>query len=336
MVTPSIKKIYQEQDIELIPCHTGSQMCVEQFRHAERQMVVCGHMPISAPIIEQNLQTTQVQRTLLLEANTFLKDHVIDSHPVLPATCAIHWMIQTCEALLPGLKFQELSEFKVLKGIVFDHNCAKDYIVQLEPTPHPTKKLLGIKIYSQSAKKQAHYHYSATIALTATAPQTMPAYENPDLTANDRAPQEYYSGIPLFHGKTFQGIRRILNSSPEHVTVHCCLPEPAKSIQGQFKANYFNPYIADVQLQSILLWTWDFLKAGCLPAVVKKIEQFQAIRFGEDFYVSTRIKSHTGYRLVTDMVAHDAKGRIYMRWTEVELTISERLKEQFTGQARKA
>ncbi len=334
MVTPSLKKLYRERNIELISRDEGSRMCVELFKsNAGPQPVLCGSIPVPPPRerqIRQNNQPVEVQRTLIPGANPFLQDHVIDGRPVLPATCAVHWMARTCEALLPGHVFRELREFKVLKGIVFQEESPGEYIAQVEPAATEPLETMAVKIFSR-AEGQTVYHYSGEIVLSpyAATPGPMPVYEEMDLTRDGRPPEEFYAGPPLFHGRSFQGVKQVCNIGSRHITVHCCLPPPAESMQGQFRASSWNPYVTDVQLQSILPWARDFLKAGCLPASIGRIEQFRPVGFGEDFYVSTRIKSRAEYRLVVDMTVHDAEGKVHMRWADVQLTVSERLHEQF-------
>lgn len=330
MVTPTLKKIYEEKNIGLISCAAGSRMCVELFKgNVEPQTVLCEKFLVPPSPMQQELRSVQVQRTVLPQANPFLQDHCIDGHPVLPATCAVHWMIQTCEALLPGHVFRELRQFKVLKGIVFQQGGPKDYVVQVEPAANQPRKTMAVKILSRSDEKPV-YHYSAEIDLCLhTTLEAMPVHEEMDLSRNGRPREEYYGGVPLFHGKSFQGVREVCNLSPRHITVYACLPPLDDSAQGQFKVSSWNPYVTDVQLQSILLWSREILKAGCLPSSIGRIEQFRPIEFGEEFYISTRIQSQTQYRLLVDMTVHDAEGRIHMRWADVQLTVSRRLHEQF-------
>lgn len=326
MVTPMLKKIYQQKKIDLIPLDVGSQMCIEQFCYPRTtQLAICGNIaPTDISMDKEKLYPVEVQRTLLVGSNPFLQDHKIDNYSVLPATCAMHWMIQMCENVFPGYKFHQLHDFKVLKGIVFQHQCARNYTVKIEPSPTE----LLIKIYSQTAKKKICYHYSGKIILTNNLLET-DIYIDFTLTSDGKPGEKYYSGVPLFHGKTFQGVHRVLNKSAKHITVQCSLPPITSTNQGQFAVSSFNPYIADVHLQSILLWSWEFLQMGCLPASIGSIEQKAEIPFAKEFYVSTKIKSKNNVRLLTDMIVHDKKGNVYMRWLDVELILSKQLGRQF-------
>ena len=58
------------------------------------------------------------------------------------------------------------------------------------------------------------------------------------------------------------------------MTIECYLPEPTAKQQGQFPVQTFNPYIADVQIHSLWIWTQHFHQVGCLPSEIKNFEQF--------------------------------------------------------------
>ncbi len=58
--------------------------------------------------LTSQLHSQQISRRLTLDANPFLRDHIINGHAVLPATCASAWMANICEQLYPGLQLVSL------------------------------------------------------------------------------------------------------------------------------------------------------------------------------------------------------------------------------------
>ena len=124
---------------------------------------------------------------------------------------------------------------------------------------------------------------------------------------------ELYQNGTLFHGPSFRGVERVLNISKEKVTMRCSLPPMAPSQQGQFRVQTFNPFIADGQYQSMVIWARHFHDAGSLPLLTKRGEQFRPIPFGRTTYVSMEVKESTDSKLVADIFTHDADGRIYSR-----------------------
>jgi NAD(P)-dependent dehydrogenase (short-subunit alcohol dehydrogenase family) len=123
MVSPELKKVFKERNIQLIPADLGAHALIEELTCAEQPaaQVLIGS-PIHADLEFQPLQGEKfsVTRKLKLEDNAFLNDHRIGEQAVLPATCASAWLADTCASFHPGYTFAHMEDFKVLKGITFD------------------------------------------------------------------------------------------------------------------------------------------------------------------------------------------------------------------------
>ncbi len=123
MVTPELKRAFEERGVEIIPVDTGASMLINELLPTDTHpvQVVVGTMPVlPSEKQEPELKEYQIRRKLTLEANPFLYDHQIGEHPVLPATCAATWAVHSIEQLYPGYFFIHLANYRVLKGIVFD------------------------------------------------------------------------------------------------------------------------------------------------------------------------------------------------------------------------
>ena len=319
MVSPELKKAFAERHIHTIPVEVGSQMLAQQLgkAHHDTTQVVIGSPLVYIPnTLNPELKTYRIQRRLKLTANPFLLDHVIAGKPVLPATCAFSWMANTCEQLYPGYKFCSADSFKVLKGIIFEDNQPQQYTLDLVETGKSGDDAIDFqaKIWSNNTGK-IRYHFSINIKLQRQIP-VAPTYQlfNQQLTAAD-FPTSFYQNGPssLFHGPSFQGVNRVLNISPEKITIECELPQLEAIKQGQFPVQNFNPYIMDVEIHALWIWSQHFHQVGCLPAEIQYFEQFANVPFGEKFYISCEVKSKTESALVADVIVHDAQGKIYSR-----------------------
>ncbi|MBD0303282.1 MAG: SDR family NAD(P)-dependent oxidoreductase, partial [Tolypothrix sp. T3-bin4] len=135
MVTPELKKAFAERGIDIIPVEVGTKMLVKELNSVNRAttQVIIGS-PITPPPAEldSELRTYRIRRKMTLEANPFLVDHTIAGSQVLPATCAMSWMINACEELYPGYTYNNCREFKVLKGITFNETLASEHILELQ------------------------------------------------------------------------------------------------------------------------------------------------------------------------------------------------------------
>ncbi len=334
MVSPELKKAFAERNIQTIPIDIGTQMLVDELaptNHNTVQVVIGSPLTYTPEALDPQLKTYRIQRQLKLAANPFLQDHVIAGNPVLPATCSIAWIANTCEQLYPGYKFFSCSQFKVLKGIVFDGNQSNEYTLDLTEVAKTEQNEIEFdaQIWSKQSGK-IRYHFSIHIQLKKQTPLA-PTYQLFDHEQKvTKGSQSFYQNgrASLFHGCAFQGVKEVLNISPEKLTLECVLPDLETRQQGQFPVQNFNPYIIDVQIHPFWIWTQHFHQVGCLPSEIKTFEQFAPIAFNEKFYISWEIKSKTESAIIADVIAHNFSGQIYTRMTAAKGTILPRTLEK--------
>ena len=299
MVSPELKQAFAERNIQTIPVEVGTKMLIDELEPVNQSavQVVIGS-PLQPPpvALAPELKTFQIRRRLILADNPFLQDHVIGDRPVLPATCALAWIVNTCEQLYPGYKFFSCVNFKVLKGIVFDDTLASEYVLELQEVAKNNGKEIEFKAKICSTIKggKIRYYFSTQLKLLHSPPSPT-SYNSFNFNLDQSIPgfkkSFYQNGTStLFHGPSFQGVEGVLNSSPEGLTLQCVLPSIEERHQGQFLTQTFNPYIVDVQIHSTWIWLQYFHQQGCLPSEIQAFEQFAAIPFNETFYVSCEVK----------------------------------------------
>ncbi len=330
MVSPELQTAFAQRGIETIPQELGSSILVDQLRNSDSTMtqVVIGSPLVYIPsTLSSELKTHQITRQLKLNYNPFLQDHVIAGNPVLPATCGLSWISSSCEQLYPGFQTFHCPNFKVLKGIVFDQNSPHEYILEIQEVAKIDNQEIHLvgKISSVTNHGKIRYHFSSNLILKRQIPLA-DNYELFNLTQDGQFLASnsllYQTGVgSLFHGNTFQGVKSVLNISPGKLTMKCELPEPTLNQQGQFRVQTLNPYIADVQVHSLWIWTQHFHQVGCLPSEIENFEQFAPVPFGELFYVTCEIKSKTESSVVADVITHNQKGQVYNRMKGAKGTI---------------
>ncbi len=329
MVSPELKKAFAQRNIETIPIEVGTQMLVEELAPENHEVQVVIGSPLTPPAValDSELQTYRIRRRLNLADNRFLHDHEIAGYPVLPATCAINWIANTCEQLYPGYTFFRVDNYKVLKGIIFDDTLADEYILDLQETAKKSgdEIVFDAKIWSKNKQGKTRYHFSVKLTLKQKIAES-PVYESLDLTASNQiftSRDQIYQqgGASLFHGAAFQGVEKVLNINSEKITIQCNLAAVELEKQGQFPVQTFNPYIVDVKIHSLWLWVQNYYQCGCLPSGIKTYEQFAPIPFDETFYISCEITSKTETAAVAKVIAHDEQGKIYIRMEEAKGTI---------------
>jgi NAD(P)-dependent dehydrogenase (short-subunit alcohol dehydrogenase family) len=330
MVTPELKKAFEARGVEVIPVEVGARMLVQELLPQADAMtqVVVGKFPsISPEPLQPELKQYQIRRKITLESNPFLFDHQIGENPVLPATCSATWIVNACEQLYPGYKFLHLSNYRVLKGIVFDEKMAGEYVLDLKETAKTPEGVVDFEalIWSKNERGRQIYHYSGAVRLVAElpAPPFLPLPDVPDLGDERIQGQSLYEKGVLFHGPSFQGVEKVLYISKDRLVMRLCLPRVEERIQGQFPVqNKSNPYIYDAIVQILLIWTQVYQNAPCLPSSLELMEQFDNIPFDEPCLVTMEILSSTELAVVGDITAQAPDGHVYVRFHALQGTIS--------------
>ena len=326
MVTPELKKVFEQRHVEVIPSEVGARMLVDALMPSagEAVQVVVGGVPVRpAASVEHELRTYLIKRRLKVDENPFLYDHMIGEHPVLPATCAAAWAAYSCEQLYPGYRFFSLENYKVLKGIVFDENLPDEHVLELKETAISEEKIsFDVLVWSKNKKGRQIYHYSLRVNLLREMP-TPPVFRlETGLPGEAIQGSELYQNGTLFHGPSFQGVERVLHLSRGKLVMEVQLPHLEDRIQGQFPTYTANPFIYDAIVQCLLIWAQYFYQAPCLPSSLRKLEQFMPIPFGVPCIVSMEVESQSSSAVVGNILVQDAQGRTYLRLDGLQGTIS--------------
>ncbi len=335
MVTPELRAVFQERNVQVIPPDVGADMLVNELVPGDGSdvQVIVGNPP-ARPAIDQviELRKYQIRRKLSLEANPFLNDHTIGQNPVLPATCAATWIANACEQLYPGYIFYSIEKYRVLKGIVFDSSLADEYVLDLketEKTPEGEIKFDAL-IWSKNQRERQIYHYSLSLTLVRQAPE-IPQSNLAEELSNPGGPvisgKQLYEDGTLFHGAAFQGVKQVLSIGSGKMVMECVLPKLDPAFQGQFPVQTTNPYIYDAIVQCLLIWAQRYYQAPCLPSSLTKLEQFKAIPFETPCLVAMLVKSHNETSVVADITVCDPQGNVYVIITGLVGTISQHLKQ---------
>jgi NAD(P)-dependent dehydrogenase (short-subunit alcohol dehydrogenase family) len=330
MVTPELKKAYIEHGVEVIPVADGTELLAAELQHRNRdiaQVVIGSPLPTPSRPLSPELRTLSIRRRLTLADNPFLSDHEIAGYAVLPATCAMAWIINACEQICPNYKFFSCENFKILKGIVFDQSLSREYILDLEEISKIDSKSIEIeaKIWSRTNTEKIHYHYTSRLKLLQNIPAA-PAYEalnlQPDRVISTPLSSFYKtSDSALFHGPSFQGIESVVNIGPESITAKALWRSLPEQVQGQFPIQTVNPYIVDLSMHPLWIWTQHYYQKACLPAEVQKFEQFTITPADKPFYISTELKSLTKTSATANFIIHDEQGLIQARMIGAKATL---------------
>jgi NAD(P)-dependent dehydrogenase (short-subunit alcohol dehydrogenase family) len=329
--SPEVRRSLEERGIRLIPEADGAQRLIDLLERDDAPVQALVGYPMVSPPRQEDAtpMKCRLRRRLTLEANPFLQDHKVNDHPVLPFVCCISWFANACEQILPGYKAVRTDEIKALKGIVFDGEPLPEFVLDLEETGDrkgDRPVFLGT-IWSQTPEGAPRFHYTARVTLGREMPPA-PRYPGFDLTENAFAVEgsALYGNGTLFHGPAFQGVNRVMNATPERLTMRCVLPQVPRRDQGQFPAQTFNPFLADVQFQSQVIWCRMFQDSGCMPLNGREGLLYRPLSFGETFFVSMEVRESNDYKLVSDIYTHDRNGILYNAALGAEVILNRQLR----------
>ncbi|MEI7772270.1 MAG: KR domain-containing protein, partial [Chloroflexales bacterium] len=336
MVTPALKAMFAQRQIEVIPVAGGVEVLLTALA-ADRpgvQLVVGSPMRAAPAALDGALITQRSSRQLSRAANPFLADHMIGAHAVLPATAAASWMIAACQQLHPGYRLRRCDGFQVLKGVVFDENLAERYWLELKETAKDEGQgIVRIEalISSSTAEGRPRYHYRATVELgrAALAPPPLDGLDLAERDARDGA--GLYADGTLFHGPSLRGVERVLRIDSAGLTLRCALPALSAAAQGQFPTGDFNPFVADALFQACLVWVRQTYAAASLPLGWAAAEHYLPLAFGTPTYLTLAVRESSEQRLVADVAAHDAGGRVALQLRGVEVAVSRQLNRMFAA-----
>jgi len=331
MVTPELKRLLAERHVPLITLEDGASWLAHALETPRPAVQMVVGEPLLPPTREPGgeLRTYVIRRRLTLVANAFLRDHVIGGRAVLPTVCAIAWMSNAGEQIYPGYQFCRVDHYQALKGIVFDETLADEYILDLKEVSKRSEELVfACTIRSATASGKPRYHYRADLTLRR---ERLPGPQMPlDRSATYDAPgAPFYEDGTLFHGPSFRGIERVLNIGEDSLTTRCILPEMSPEVQGQFPVQSFNPFLADVQLQSLLVWAKRNYGYGGLPLRIERGEKYLPVAFGERTYATLKIRYRGEHSLVADVTVHNEQGQLCNQTIGAEITLSPRLNDLF-------
>jgi NAD(P)-dependent dehydrogenase (short-subunit alcohol dehydrogenase family) len=334
MVTPELKAMFAQRQIEVIPVDGGVEVLLTALEGSRPgvQLVVGSPMRAAPAALDDELRSQRSSRQLSLEANPFLADHMIGAHAVLPATAAASWMIDACQRLHPGYRLRRCDGFQVLKGVVFDAQLAERYRLELSETAKDEPQgivRLDALISSSTAAGRPRYHYRATgeLGREGLAPPTLAGLDLGERGASPGA--ALYADGTLFHGPSLRGVERVLRLDSVGLTLRCALPALSAEAQGQFPAGDFNPFVADALFQACLIWVRRSYDAASLPLGWASAEHYLPLAFDAPTYLTLAVREADEQRLVADIAAHDGDGRVALQLRGVEVAVSRQLNRLF-------
>ncbi|QUQ72490.1 SDR family NAD(P)-dependent oxidoreductase [Kutzneria sp. CA-103260] len=308
MVTPELARMFAERGVPLLEVPEGVRYFVEQFaaeRGADTVCMVGPSTPLSGPPpAEMRLSTAS------LASDPVIAQHAIGGAPVLPLTAAIGLALSAVRGFTAG----RVTDVAVRKGLVFDGSHPAE--LRIAVTPGETGQLVDIR------DDRDRPRYTMTVA--GPGDQPLPALAVP---SGESTPAQCYQDGTLFHGPAFRGIREV-HDDGARLLLGCRLPA-GEFAGGACQVPGYDPVLADVLLQAVLVWARQQKQVAVLPVAVAEIDLRTPLPADEPFLVEVCGDDDASGRLVCTVTAYGPDGRALCRFRGVEAVAVPGLAEKF-------
>lgn len=364
MVNPALKKMFIDRGVYVIPLKAGAELFASQLlSDTGAQLLVGTDMQGNAvevasakkpeadlttaldpqPMAQTVPQNIRVIRSLDPNRMSFIEDHCINGHAVLPTVCAIDWMREAAKAHLGTAV--SVSDYRLLKGIIFDEALlARDAPIELElmlmpladATQQSTEALTALISF------EGRPQYQAVLVAQTDDKQDAQRFEVGELHSlmQEMALQpaiasreSLYSDGTLFHGPRLQGISEVLAFNDQQLIAKVELPQVALDDCGEFAPKLEDkgtqPFAEDLLLQAMLVWTRLKYQAASLPSMIGEFVSYSPLGFGEKAVLVLDVIKHSSRSLEANIALYHQDGRLSCEMKRAKVTISKTLNQAF-------
>ncbi|AUX42374.1 hypothetical protein SOCE26_038040 [Sorangium cellulosum] len=303
MVTPELKARFDQMDVALLPLDEGARRFVEELEGSPDEVeAVIGGAHGGGPLGAVAAPAISVEVAVDGRSHPYLADHRVGGHPVVPVAMAIEWMARAASSLRPGSGPLVLRDLKVLRGIKLTHfdNGGDRIRVLCKPRADGGRDELAIELRGRDGE----LHYSATLD-TSAGPRDLPERAaEPALDAWRHGP--VYDGHVLFHGPSFQVVRRVEGASREGLVGRLTGTRERGWAREAWRVD---PAAIDGAMQLAVLWARGVLGGASLPMSIATFESFVDGLPEDPIRCVVRGREVHQARAVCDVTLEDVSGR---------------------------
>ncbi len=340
MVTPSLKKIFKNENVELIEPDAGAEYLVrEMLTKADGpvEVVVMGrngsqNRTESAGVSVKSDKNLAFEIALNVKAHPFLLSHVIDSRAVLPMAMMIEWSAQAALHENPGLLFYGFDDMRMLKGVTLEQSetINLQFLTGKAVRNEEGFYCAPVELKSIGANNAQILHSSTQIILVDKILGNSLTKRADVYGEYNRESNTIYEEI-LFHGKDFHGIEQVENCGENGISaIVKSAPTPDKWINTPLRNKWLtDPLAVDCSFQLMILWCFDKYQDGSLPCFAGKYRQYKRTMPIDGTRVVINVNKSDSKSATADIDFIDNKGSLVARLEDYESIISPSLNSSF-------
>jgi len=341
MVTPALKKVFEQEGISVIDLSAGADYLVREIATPPGgpvELVILGSETEEAAVEEspshQNIYVSKAfDLDLSIEQYPFLKSHVLDGKAVLPMAVIVEWMAHGAIHNNPGLRFHGFNDLRILKGVKLENGKTHNLQVMTgKAIKSDGMHVVPVELSGTAGNGLESVHARAKIVLASRLPEAKPVAAKLELDDYPRSLAELYQPDRLFHGPDFHGIREVLGCSAEGITTLVApAPQPKQWVNQPLRNNWLaDPLALDCSFQMMILWSFEQYKAGSLPVYTGRYRQYQDSFPTSGAEVRVRVTEQSASKATAEIDFVDPlTGELIGRIEDYECVIDVSLNESF-------
>ncbi|MEW5721541.1 MAG: SDR family NAD(P)-dependent oxidoreductase [Thermodesulfobacteriota bacterium] len=321
MVTPGLKKVFQEEGLGLIPFREGAEFLVRELAAPAGpvEIVVLGPGTVLDGIAFDSAgppapAASNRRLSLSLDRFPFLESHVLDGQAVLPLAVMIEWLGRQALDSHPDLKLAGLDDFKVLARLAFDGGETVPVRLDAGAAGEQGGRVL-VPVRLVRVAGQAETLIASSVAVLAGKIEEAKARIELGGLEPYPDPDSIYADGRLFHGPDLRAFENIEGYSAEGLAAWCrSAPGPEKWIKDPPWPGWLtDPLVLDAAFQMMSLWSRQTAGLPSLPVSFKKLRLYTDRFPGGGLRIVIRITGRSGRGVFADIELSDRAGNLVAR-----------------------
>jgi hypothetical protein len=337
MVSPALKQVFESEGVGVIPLTAGGEHLVRELSvPGPAEVVVLGGgmlpaVPAAGAVEVASDLPVAFERVLSIEELPILRSHVIASRAVLPAALMVEWLAHGALHGNPGLAFHGFDDLRVCKGVRLTEGQTCSIKVRAgKALKHPGLFQVPTELHGTGADGRDVLHARATIVLAPRLPTATQSAPELAMPAYPRSRTDLYRDV-LFHGVDLQGLQSVDGCSDRAILATAATaPAPAEWLRQPLRGTWLaDPLVLDCAFQALIVWSFENLGCGSLPAHVGQYRQFVRSFPRDGIRICAEVTQSNAQRAVADVAFLDRKGNVVAHMKDYECVIDSSLNQAF-------
>jgi NAD(P)-dependent dehydrogenase (short-subunit alcohol dehydrogenase family)/acyl carrier protein len=316
MVTPSLRSVFKERGVPLIPIADGARIFVEAINDPSAPVsMVVGGRPAASILLGPGA-ARKVAGDLVVSSRTspHLASHAVKGVPVFPVALALEAFARIARSTRPDLRLSAIKDLRVLKGIRIENFEAQG--TRLEISCEQVSNGSGAELSCELRSPGGPVHYRARAVMTdRRSPKASPQEFEAPKSGAPWATEDVYGPV-LFHGPDFQVLKGVGSVGPQGGSALVASTRDIGWMGGPFATD---PAAIDGGLQMAILMGMRAVGRTSLPTGVESLTIHIDEPTNGPLHCSIRSRSVSDFKTVSDAIVRTNDGRLLCELRGIEM-----------------